>query len=224
MDSSYFQDQDCKKLKMLQDCSSSLKASVYIEQCEPDGREVIVKDFSHSPLILRKTLCRLFLNREIKALQRLKNVDGIPRLLGRYGEDGFVMELINGQHPSRQQFRDSEILDTKLQKLLNDMHQAGVTHNDVRMKNIIISDNNELFMIDYAAAFIVGDKSDFLYYLKLPIYHFLKLIDESKIVDFTIANDDYSANSKDRKIFRVLRKLHIVVDSWKFLLKIVRRK
>jgi len=209
---------------MLQDCSSSLKASVYIERCQPNDRKVIVKDFSHSPLFLRKTLCRLFLNREIKALKRLKNVDGIPRLLGPYGQDGFVMELIEGLHPTKEQFRQSETLDSKLQNLLRGMHKAGVTHNDVRMKNIIISDNDELFMIDYAASFIVGDKSSLFYYLKLPIYHFLKLIDESKIVDFTVDNNDYSVSSKDRKIFRLLRKMHVVVDAWKLLLKIARKR
>ncbi len=220
----FFYRQDCKKLKMLQDCSSILKASVHVQKCEPYGQSVIVKDFSHSPLLLRKTLCRLFLNREIKALKRLKNIDGIPKFLGHYGKYGFVMSLIEGRHPNKQQFKHSKTLENQLQILLKNMHKAGVTHNDVRMKNIIISNNNELFMIDYASAFMLGDKSSFLYYLKLPLYLFLKLVDESRVVNLSVSENSCSTNLQDRNIFRVIRKLHIVVDGWKYLRKLFRKK
>lgn len=223
MDSDLFRPFDCKKLITLQDCRFALKASVHIKQCEKGGSTVVVKDFSHSPWILRGTLCRVFLNREIRALKRLQGIKGIPQYLGRYGNNGFVMELVKGNHPTKKHFKHSKYLTDQLYVLLENIHGAGVTHNDVRMKNIIVNDSKQLFMIDYAASFIVGDPFDFSYYLKLPLYKLLKFIDESRVAEFKQLHDAYYISPQRNVLFRIVKKMHIIVDAWKYLLKFFRK-
>ncbi len=222
MDSSVFQSQDCKKLKVLQGCSAYLKASVYVQLCGPTNTPVIVKDFSHSPFLLRATFCRLLLNREIKALMRLNSVSGVPKFLGRYGQNGFVMELVEGVHPTKKDFQSSRELSGALRELLKEIHASGVTHNDVRMKNIIIS-NNKLFMIDYAAAFTTSSRSNLLNRLMRPIFCALKLIDESKVSDLYEDKDSYTTSTGKSAFFYISKKMHIIVDGWKYILKLIRK-
>lgn len=218
------QKHDCEKIKTLQDCSFLLKASVHIKACGNDNDSVIVKDFSHSPWILRVTLCKVFLHREISALKRLQGVKGIPQYLGRYGKNGFVMQLIDGVHPTKKDFKNSKELTDQFQMVLKGMHAAGVAHNDVRMKNIIIDDKQQFFMIDYAASFIVGDSPSILYFLKLPLFKLLKFIDESRVVEFKQLHYENSISNQRQAFFFIVKKMHVIVDGWKLFLKLFRKK
>jgi predicted Ser/Thr protein kinase len=95
------------------------------------------------------------LRNEANVYRKLKDIQGklIPRLLF-YGEAwGFYFlatTFIEGHHPTKIQ----EVQDN-LDKVLDKVRESGVIHGDVKTSNVIVSPDNELFLIDFSHARII---------------------------------------------------------------------
>jgi serine/threonine protein kinase len=97
--------------------------------------------------LLAKGLAR----REQKLLQRLVHIEGLPRALGRDGEN-FYRSYIEGAplHDATQ--IDSAYFDD-LFRLIDAIHAAGVTHNDLAKEaNIIVTSESKPALVDFQIA------------------------------------------------------------------------
>jgi serine/threonine protein kinase len=96
-------------------------------------------------------LCR----REMRFYRLLDGIEGIPRLLGTYGESGLVREFISGCN--LREFEAKGKPDARffveLTAILAAAHARGMSHNDLsKPENILVTDDGRPVIIDYQIA------------------------------------------------------------------------
>ena len=126
-------------------------------------RRVVIKDLRQRPLWFRVLAGRALLRREWRALCALKNVDGVPLPVARPDADCIVMEWCAGT--PIENLPDGEVPDgtvARLGVLLDEMHRRGVTHGDLHGFNILVDENGNVSLIDWATACVFGAKAKLL--------------------------------------------------------------
>ncbi len=95
------------------------------------------------------------LRREWARLERLQGIAGIPHLLGWVDEEAFAMEWITGERLPhlRHNYLEPVFFD-RLAQLVADMHSRGVSHGDLRRKNILVDREQRPYLIDFATAMV----------------------------------------------------------------------
>jgi serine/threonine protein kinase len=90
---------------------------------------------------------------EACVIQRLHDLPGVPRLLGRYGAFGIVHEHV----PGKPLTRDSEVNEEffpALRHLLTRIHERGVAYIDLEKPgNILLGGDGLPYLIDFQIAF-----------------------------------------------------------------------
>lgn len=100
--------------------------------------------------------------RELSAYEELVFCKFVPKLLANSIDDRVIVTKYVGQSlnlkyspPERKKFK------TQIQNMNHELaHVYGVYHNDIRWKNVVESDNGELFLIDFESwtPFYLGSK------------------------------------------------------------------
>lgn len=203
----------------LQRSNSSLKANVFC--VTRNGRSMVVKDYSHARPLIRSTLCKVLIYRETAALKKLQGFNAVPEFYGRYGQHGFSMQALCGEHPTRELLANQQCLRDQLRDAVNSFHSAGVTHNDLRMANMLLDKQGQLFIIDYASAFRRDRDGDCgLQYLK-PLKHLLftilRISDQAKMLRFLQLSTSFKASHNEQQVLNRAKRLHILADCWKAL-------
>ncbi|HXH28235.1 MAG TPA: lipopolysaccharide kinase InaA family protein [Candidatus Polarisedimenticolia bacterium] len=120
------------------------------------GQPAILKDFSGKAWPVR-LLGHLQIRREIRALARLADVEGIPRCLGTTGPHALLMERIEGEwitHWCRKRPDGVVPMFERLACLVDAMHARGVAHADLRKRdNILVDPAGRPAVIDFNASF-----------------------------------------------------------------------
>jgi tRNA A-37 threonylcarbamoyl transferase component Bud32 len=121
-----------------------------------DGRPAILKDFAGKTWAAR-LLGRRQVARERRALLRLADVAGVPRLLGETGGGtGLLMTRMEGDPITAWLARHPEAagpLFDRLARLVAVMHARGVVHNDLRKRdNILVRADGSPVLIDFNAS------------------------------------------------------------------------
>jgi tRNA A-37 threonylcarbamoyl transferase component Bud32 len=152
---------------------------------EWNGRPAVLKDVSRCPWIVRIFYARPVMLREIHVLKKLQDVQGVPRVLALVGNNAFIMERVQAQplpHPRATTDRPPREFFEKMMNLLASLHRRGVGHGDFRRSNVMMDEQNQPFIIDYATAVIakpgvLGAWSRFLYRLavKTDTVHALEI-------------------------------------------------
>ena len=115
------------------------------------GRIWVIKDFGARPWLVRNTIGRFMVRREMAALRRLEGVGGMPRLPFRL--DAFALCYLfelgaDLKHADPGWF--SEDYFVRLEALVREMHTLGVVHLDLRHgTNILITDDRDPILIDF---------------------------------------------------------------------------
>ena len=134
------------------------KADVSVVEWPPgSGKRAVVKDLSQRPLWFRLLAGRYFLWREWRALYALKDLKGIPKPIARPTADVIVMEYKAGK--KIEDFNSWELPDgavEKLEELVREMHERGVTHGDLHGHNILVDEEGNVALIDWATASTFG--------------------------------------------------------------------
>jgi predicted Ser/Thr protein kinase len=139
------------------------KADVY--RVEWEGQQLVVKDIAKRGLFGRLTIAGWLLKREIKALEFLtiKNqIEGVPKLIA-VGPSFFAMEFSRGTQLKL--FKPGEVnpeILLRLERIIEGAHTIGVTHGDLHRENVIIGENGEVSVIDWATATVFGRNSALL--------------------------------------------------------------
>jgi len=122
-----------------------------------DGKhDLVIKDFTHSPWMIRLTLGRLFIAREERNLDRLKGIRGIAPYACRLGKWTLAYPYIEGASLKELGKRGERLPVTffhELEQLVAEMHQRGVVHLDLRNSgNVLCGADGHPYLIDFQSA------------------------------------------------------------------------
>ena len=120
-----------------------------------DDKSAIIKDFSSNGFLYRNTAGRFLVWRESIAYKKLVGLRGIPKFYRTIDGIAFLIEDIQG--------KDIEIyctekkLDdfffTELKKVVDNFHEYGIAHCDLkRSPNIIVGNDGRPYIVDWSAS------------------------------------------------------------------------
>jgi len=122
------------------------------------GEELVLKDYSRRPLLVRWLCGRPVLRREVRALVRLQGLAGVPAFRGEVGKDAFLIGYVRGKGHlgDRPEYRaagpPSLAFFTALKALIAAVHARGLAHGDIRRWNVLRGPDDSPYLIDYASA------------------------------------------------------------------------
>ena len=123
-----------------------------------DGEEAVLKDYGRSDPWFRRVVGPMSARREARALEQLRGVRGVPRLLRRVGRDALLLEYVPGIS-AREVPRGGlppEFID-QFYRLVDRLHEAGVAHCDLRSRgNVLVGADGEPYLVDFTAHFRRG--------------------------------------------------------------------
>lgn len=195
--------------------ASWMQANVYL--INHGDQKIVIKDFGAAPCLVRCTFCRFALNRETRAMQQLQALHITPRYLGRVGDYAYAMEYIEGENfKFNKHVTDLQFL-MSMQAAVKSMHDAGVAHNDLHGKNIIIASDGRFYFIDFASAFFKPTKNHIVSKLKNKIFEFFALIDSAKISVWIEKYDASHLTPLDNKTLAIKKYISQITRLWKKL-------
>lgn len=207
----------CDQETYIQNPGSSLKASVFITHLQ--GKCVVVKNYAGSHPILRATLCKWLLNREITALKALAQHPGVPNMISRYGPFGFAMEFIEGRVLDRATVAQNPMIMHGIAAQIQRMHALGVTHNDIRMRNMLIDQHGRLRILDVGGAVLKPNRFD---PLGASLFYLARFSERIKIIKLKLRFHPASINRKDRKLLKFVALSRFISHVWKkYLYKVL---
>lgn len=130
----------------------------------------MVKDFSPCPYFVKYTWGRWMALREFRALERLKDIRGIPEqpfLLDAFALCYRFIPGTNLKAARKQQVIGPDYF-LALETLVREMHSRNVVHLDIRyMRNILVTDDGTPALLDFQSSlFLDGIPSVFHGFLK----------------------------------------------------------
>ncbi len=143
-----------------------------------EGEQAVLKDHNQCDFWFGRILGPLLAWREAKALTRLRDLEGVPVLVSRPDRRSLLMEHL----PGVQVVRYGENPDWSgyflhLSRLINDMHDLGVAHCDLRSPtNVLVVDGNRPVLVDFAACFCRGSRINFI---ANPMFRQFARVDQS---------------------------------------------
>jgi len=130
---------------------------------ELGGRAVAVKDYRPRPWWVRQTLGRLLTRREAEAYRAADGARGLPRFLGRLDPYALATEFVEARTLS--QFDEGTVEPRRfdeLQSIVAGLHDRGVALADLNHRDILLADGGDVYVIDLATAWVLGERPGFL--------------------------------------------------------------
>jgi hypothetical protein len=130
------------------------KADVYLcEWPSGSGQKIVIKDLKRCPLWFRFLIGRSFLRREWNALCALRDMNEVPLPIARPDADSIAMEYRPGKSVKRfkRGLLPREVLQ-RIEDVISQLHARGVTHGDLHRKNVMVGEDGEVTLIDWATA------------------------------------------------------------------------
>jgi hypothetical protein len=119
-----------------------------------DGRQAVLKDFSHRGTLFRKTAGALMARRETAAYLRLGTVRRVPRFIARVGSDGILIEYIECLPPGISPNPPSNDFFEELGAILRTFRERGVIHGDT-CRNVQMDGAGKPWLMDFGASFVI---------------------------------------------------------------------
>jgi hypothetical protein len=124
---------------------------------EGDGGRVILKVHRQAPFLLIPLawVGRLLRARECAAFEHLHDVDGVPRLIGRWGPTGLVREYVEG-HPLARGERVPDDFHGRLRDLIDTVHGRGMAYVDLeKCENVLVGEDGRPWLFDFQISWYV---------------------------------------------------------------------
>lgn len=122
-----------------------------------DGKRAVVKDFKRSDLLFRLLIGPILIKRERKALEQLKDVEGVPRLLSSIDRYAIAIEHIPAPSLYNIDGPPPPGFFRELAGIMDEVHKRGVVHCDLRSSgNVLMDENGRPRVVDFAAAIVRG--------------------------------------------------------------------
>jgi hypothetical protein len=122
-------------------------------------------------------LGRLLCRRETRLCEALAGIEGVPRLLERYGASGLVREFVPGCNLRETPGVDAQFFP-RLERILAEVHARGITHNDLsKPENILVKSDGRPVLIDFQIALDTNSRIPLLQTVAHWIRHYLQGVD-----------------------------------------------
>lgn len=188
--------------------------SATIREIEYQGKRAILKEFRNTDPLTASLIGPAMVRREEAALRRLEGLPGIPKLYGKDGRHGLILEFIEGR--PMKSYKAGELPDRflrSLSDLVSRMHKRGVVHLDLRHnKNILVTPGGDPVLLDFANAFRHNTLLD-------PWWGLLRRIDMSGVLKQKYRNFPHliTGSEEDQlRRHRLLRRLWILRKRGKY--------
>lgn len=121
---------------------------------EHGGAHWVAKDYRACTPLYRWTVGAWNLRRERSALERLRDVEGVPHVEATVGRWIVVLTHFRGRDIGKaDKERQDEAFFASLGRIVAQMHERGVVHLDLRQRrNILIRPEGTAAVIDFGAA------------------------------------------------------------------------
>ena len=140
---------DLQPQVMLKEGVRVLEADVYRSQWH--GQPVVVKDYSRYKQHPLGFVARWMVRHEAKMLRLLSGWGHAPAFVTVIGGLALVMQFVPGE-PLGEVETVNTMLFMRLRKVLDEMHAAGIAHNDLRRTNILICEDGRPVLVDFTSA------------------------------------------------------------------------
>jgi hypothetical protein len=133
------------------------KADIVVYR-SPQG-EFAVKDYGMRPWIVRNTLGRWLVRRECRAYAAAAGAPGLARFRGRQGPFAFAVEWIDA--PPLAASIPGRVEPARFDRLLEiveELHRRGVALADLNYRDVLLSGDGSVHVIDLAAAWVLGER------------------------------------------------------------------
>ncbi len=135
-----------------------------------DGNlRVALKDYSPRGFLVRNLVGRFLVRRESRAYQAvhaLGPVPEIPAFLGRLGAYSLATEWVDAvplaAAAARTGGRLSPALFDRLDRVLDRLHQGGIALGDLHHRDVLVSPEEKIFLVDLATAYSLQEHRSFL--------------------------------------------------------------
>lgn len=98
---------------------------------------------------------RLLAARECHAMERLRDVDGVPRLIERWGSTGFVREFVEGRPLSKGE-HVPDGFHPALRALVAEIHRRGMAYVDLeKCENVLLGEDGKPYLFDFQIAWML---------------------------------------------------------------------
>lgn len=135
-------------------------ANALVRVCETNLGAWVVKDFAPRPWLVRQTLGRFLVWRELGSLTRLRGMAGICSNAQRIGPFALGYPLVVGDTLSELQSRQQPVEPAyflALEELVRELHARHFVHLDLRNgKNILRTSEGRPHVVDFQAGLWVG--------------------------------------------------------------------
>ncbi len=92
---------------------------------------------------------RLLVGHESWLYEIVDGVPGIPRFTGRWGDNGFAHEFVEGHELTKGEWVNDAFFD-KLAAVIEALHRRGVAYVDLeKRENILVGDDGDPYLIDF---------------------------------------------------------------------------
>ena len=131
------------------------KADVFLY--ETDGRRIAVKDYRARGLLARNVIGRFLVRRECRAYEAAEGAEGLAPFLGRLSPYALATGWIDARPLSDHDGErlPAEIFD-RLDAILAGLHARRVALADLHHRDVLLSDDGGVHVVDLAAAVAGG--------------------------------------------------------------------
>lgn len=123
------------------------------------GRRIALKDYAARPFVARQTLGRLLVGRECHAYERAGAAPGLAPFLGRLGPftlaTGWIESIPLADLPEG--YASHPIFD-RLDEVIDGLHARGVAIADLHHRDVLVSKDGAVHVVDLAAAYVLGER------------------------------------------------------------------
>lgn len=126
-------------------------ANAVLRLIQRDGEQWVVKDFRPRPFVVRNTIGRLLVRREMRALRKVAGLAGVPADAFRIDAHALAYRFIPGTPLTQAvEERKSAEFFAAFERLLGEVHARGIVHLDVRNgRNVLVTDGGRAAVIDF---------------------------------------------------------------------------
>lgn len=126
-------------------------ANAVLRLVQRDGKQWVVKDFRSRPVVVRNTIGRLLVRREIRALRKVAGLPGVPADAFRIDAHALAYRYIAGTPLTEAvEARRSADFFAAFERLLAEVHARGIVHLDVRNgRNVLVTEGGGAALIDF---------------------------------------------------------------------------
>jgi len=143
-------DPPIREVRLIHKAHSRTQADIRL--VEVDGRRFALRDYSAPRGPVYRALCRWAIRREVRTLELLRDVRGIPALVRVLDPYRYLMEFVDGPTLKRPSDVPSPEFYRDLTDIVRAMHERGVAHGDLRNKNVLIDREGNPHVVDFSTA------------------------------------------------------------------------